>query len=78
MDVVGVMAAWSDPVYVCIVHSIGRHCHCLPIQVQVHVQVDVQVQVMKFIFEGGHPVVFRQLFIILVPSIHNKYKDQMY
>ena len=28
--------------------------------------------------EGVHPVVYRQLFIVLVPSIHNKYKDQMY
>jgi len=29
-------------------------------------------------FEGGHPVVYRQLFIVLVPSIHKKYKDQMH
>ena len=25
MDVVGVMAAWSDPLCVCVVHCIGRH-----------------------------------------------------
>ena len=29
-------------------------------------------------FEGGHPVVHRQMFIDLVPSIHNIGKDQMY
>ena len=26
MDKVGVMAAYSDPLCVCIVHCIGRHC----------------------------------------------------
>jgi len=29
-------------------------------------------------FQGSHPVVYPQLFIILVPSIHNICKDQMY
>jgi len=28
--------------------------------------------------EESHPVVYRQLFITLVPSIHNVCKDQMY
>jgi len=28
-------------------------------------------------FEGSHPVVYRQLFTVLVPSIHNIRKDQM-
>ena len=32
MDKVGVMAAYSDPLYVCVVRCIGRHCllakHC--------------------------------------------------
>jgi len=27
MDVVGAMAAYSDPLYVCVVHCIGRQCH---------------------------------------------------
>jgi len=32
MDVVGVMAAYSDPLCVCVVHCIGRHSsECLPI-----------------------------------------------
>jgi len=31
-----------------------------------------------FFFEGSHPIVYCQLFIILVPSIHNVCKDQMY
>jgi hypothetical protein len=26
MDIVGVMAAYSDPLCVCVVHCIGRHC----------------------------------------------------
>jgi len=26
MDKVGVMAAYSDPLCVCVVHCIGRHC----------------------------------------------------
>jgi len=33
---------------------------------------------MLYFFEGGHPVVYRHLFITLVPSIHNVCKDQMY
>jgi len=28
MDVVGVMAAYSDPLCVCAVHCLGRHCQC--------------------------------------------------
>jgi len=32
----------------------------------------------RFFFEGGHPVVYRQLFIVLIPSIHNICEDQMY
>ena len=31
MDVVGVMAAYSDPLCVCVLHSLERHCskHCI-------------------------------------------------
>ena len=29
-------------------------------------------------FEGDHPVVYHQIHIILVPSIHNTCKDQMF
>jgi len=29
-------------------------------------------------FEGSHTAVYRQLFIVLVPSIHNICKDEKY
>jgi len=34
--------------------------------------------VLEALFYGGHPVVYRQLFIVLVPSIHNICKYQVY
>ena len=38
----------------------------------------VVVKGTRIKLEGSHPVVYRQTFITLVPSIHNICKDQMY
>ena len=39
MDMIGVMAAYCDPLCMCVVHCIGRHCcalQCLPVWLTTH------------------------------------------